>query len=277
MKVVTVVENINAKGRYPRDLQKYGDAENMYVLLYLRPCVVYDADGTPISISERSFFLQPLMEFPHSSWMENIKIYVILCDDEKQLPLEIATQVPFPLPEEYDLPLENYLLNEIPFWWTTLECMESKGRSDYFFGERDYVIFALNTFVSMMLQVCRIQTLARTKLSEPDCNTAALVTLRDRIYRFPARNWNIDEMCEAMNLSRPHLQRIYSDTFGCSCYQDVLLSRLQYADKLLTETNLSVCEIAQNCGFESDSTFIRAFKKHHGCTPTAFRRKGADA
>ncbi len=135
-----------------------------------------------------------------------------------------------------------------------------------------YAAEAAEHLMQVLLLQCRHLTLAKTKLSAPDCNTAALVTLREELYRTPERRWSIEQMCERVNLSRAHLHRVYSETFGCSCYRDVMESRLQYACRLLQSTECPICEIAQQCGFESDTSFIRAFKKQLHATPTAYRR-----
>ena len=37
----------------------------------------------------------------------------------------------------------------------------------------------------------------------------------------------------------------------------------------------SITEIAQMCGFEDALYFSRVFKKHYGCAPTKFARKGS--
>lgn len=52
--------------------------------------------------------------------------------------------------------------------------------------------------------------------------------------------------------------------------------RLQAACKLLIETDLSVTEIAQRCGFSSSSYFGAQFRQEYGCTPTRYRQKWQD-
>ena len=100
-----------------------------------------------------------------------------------------------------------------------------------------------------------------------------LKALRDDIYDDPMRSWSIDEMCAELGVSRTYFHRIYLAAFGVTCRQDVIESRLAYAEELLSETDLSVSAIAEQCGYESDSYFMRQFKQHRGYTPTDYRRK----
>lgn len=100
-----------------------------------------------------------------------------------------------------------------------------------------------------------------------------LCALRERIFSDPVNRWNIDEICSDMNISRTYFHRIYFSAFGVTCMQDVIDSRLAFAGDLLVNTDFSVSRIAEMCGYDSDSYFMRQFKKHLGCTPSEYRRK----
>lgn len=97
--------------------------------------------------------------------------------------------------------------------------------------------------------------------------------LREEIYDEPMQAWKVDSACKLLEISRTYFHRLYLSAFGVTFQQDVIESRLLYASELLRETDLSVNEIAEMCGYESDSYFMRQFKQHRGCTPTDYRRK----
>ncbi len=101
--------------------------------------------------------------------------------------------------------------------------------------------------------------------------------LREEIYDDPMRQWSVDELCTELDISRTYFHRLYLSAFGVTFLPDVIESRLVYAEELLSETELTVSEVAEQCGYDSDSYFMRQFKQHRGCTPTAFRRKAAAA
>lgn len=103
-----------------------------------------------------------------------------------------------------------------------------------------------------------------------------LKKLREKIYSEPVLRWNIDEICNRLNMSRTYFHRIYFSAFGVTCLQDVINSRLSFAEEILINSDLSVSEIAEKCGYESDSYFMRQFKKTIGCTPSEYRRRFSD-
>ncbi len=105
---------------------------------------------------------------------------------------------------------------------------------------------------------------------------AGLKEIRSEIYEDPMFGWTVDDMCRRLAVSRTYFHRIYQEAFGVTFRQDVIESRLNYAAELLLTTELSVSAIAEKCGYESDSYFMRQFKKHRGCTPSEFRNSGAE-
>ena len=102
---------------------------------------------------------------------------------------------------------------------------------------------------------------------------AKLKKLRDSIYDEPMNKWSVDEICDSLDISRTYFHRLYSEAFGVTCLQDVIESRLICAADMLKNTDHSVTEIAELCGYDSESYFMRQFKLHKGCTPSEYRRK----
>ncbi len=104
---------------------------------------------------------------------------------------------------------------------------------------------------------------------------AGLKEIRSEIYEDPMFNWTVDDMCRRLAVSRTYFHRIYQEAFGVTFRQDVIESRLNYAAELLLTTGLSVSAVAEKCGYESDSYFMRQFKQHRGCTPSEYRNAAA--
>ena len=100
-----------------------------------------------------------------------------------------------------------------------------------------------------------------------------LLKLRHNIYDDPVNSWSVDEMCDDMQISRTYFHRLYFAAFGVTFRQDVIESRLLRAADLLKNTDKSVAEIAVECGYDSESYFMRQFKKHKECTPSEYRRR----
>lgn len=96
--------------------------------------------------------------------------------------------------------------------------------------------------------------------------------LRALIYTVPESVSDIDKMSEDMGMSRSGFQHLYKKMFGVSVMTDVINGRLDKAKRLLSSTGMTISEIAQRCGYESEYNFMRQFKGRIGKTPTEYRR-----
>ncbi len=75
-----------------------------------------------------------------------------------------------------------------------------------------------------------------------------------------------------MGISATSLKNYFRAVYGQNISEYLKMKRIDEAKKLLTETNLSILEIANSVGFESQSKFTAMFHKALGLTPTEFRR-----
>lgn len=66
--------------------------------------------------------------------------------------------------------------------------------------------------------------------------------------------------------------RIFKQITALSPMDYVIYYRIEQACKLLSTTNLSILDIALECGFNDCSYFIRTFKKRKGMTPNHYRK-----
>ncbi len=68
-----------------------------------------------------------------------------------------------------------------------------------------------------------------------------------------------------------HLNRLMKSTAGMTLHQYILNTRLEKAKEFLLNTNMTVTEIAERCGFKNPYHFSNAFKSKTGLTPSLFR------
>lgn len=83
------------------------------------------------------------------------------------------------------------------------------------------------------------------------------------------------DLARLANLSERQLNRRFQETFRVSVHEFIIRTRVQAASDALLETNRSIAEIAQSCGFYDQSAFTRQFRKHVGEAPLAFRRRSS--
>lgn len=102
-----------------------------------------------------------------------------------------------------------------------------------------------------------------------------LVRLRSEIYLHPEKDWTVRRMAEMVFLSESRLHTMYKETFHVTCMNDVIMSRIQYAQNMLECTDKPVSDIALACGYHGNEHFCRQFKEKTGVTPGHYREEHA--
>ncbi len=85
-------------------------------------------------------------------------------------------------------------------------------------------------------------------------------------------NFQIEDMCRALHISRTKLYRKLKRYYGCSYTDLVCTYRMRKAAELLKTTANTISEVAYDTGFRDPSYFVKTFKKYHGVTPGRYRR-----
>jgi AraC-like DNA-binding protein len=82
-----------------------------------------------------------------------------------------------------------------------------------------------------------------------------------------------EDILKRIPMSRSTLNRNFSKAFGMTPMRYLNKLRLDHAAELLASSNLSISEIARQCGFEDSNYFTRAFRRKFGITPGQWRKK----
>ena len=88
-------------------------------------------------------------------------------------------------------------------------------------------------------------------------------------------NFNVDDICKNIGISRVQLYRKVKALLGCSITDYILNRRLKKARYLLTHEGYSISEITYMVGFASPNYFSTVFKAQYNYTPSEFKRKQA--
>lgn len=102
---------------------------------------------------------------------------------------------------------------------------------------------------------------------------AALAHLHAR----PNHPWTLDELARASSASRSSLAERFAARVGVSPMRYLTEWRMELAAQRLEETSDPVGAIAVDAGYESEAAFNRAFKRHTGEPPAAWRRRRIEA
>lgn len=78
-------------------------------------------------------------------------------------------------------------------------------------------------------------------------------------------------IADSLGRSSAHLGRLFKSTYGVSISACIMSVRIESAKQLLTATDKSVSEIAEEVGFANANYFYTCFKHETGITPSVYR------
>lgn len=88
----------------------------------------------------------------------------------------------------------------------------------------------------------------------------------------------LDDLAAMVHINKNYLVRQFKKRFGVTPISYLIKIRMDYAKKLLTESNLPIKAVATACGYNDPSFFNSYFKRIHHISPAAYRRsKQVDA
>jgi AraC-like DNA-binding protein len=87
----------------------------------------------------------------------------------------------------------------------------------------------------------------------------------------PAYPWTVDSLARECATSRSLLAARFKAMLGQPPMQYLACWRLQLAAEMLRDGALGIAAIAERAGYESEPAFNRAFKRHAGEPPAAWR------
>ena len=90
-----------------------------------------------------------------------------------------------------------------------------------------------------------------------------------------ARSVTLDELAEHVHQNKSYLIRCFKKETGLTPMAYLMRIRLVNSRLLLVQTDLSIAQIALQCGFEDPSYFTLRFRETYGVPPKAYRREMA--
>ena len=84
----------------------------------------------------------------------------------------------------------------------------------------------------------------------------------------------LEEIARRAASSRRQVQRAFSEAGGTTFRAYLLQVRMRRAAELLRNGDVPIKRIAAAVGYRQPAQFAKAFRRHNGITPAAFRRDG---
>lgn len=100
-----------------------------------------------------------------------------------------------------------------------------------------------------------------------------LSVLLDTIGARLERAWTVSEMAAVLGVSPSRLHTLFRDELGISPMAWLTARRLERVRGWLSETSMSIAEIAGRAGYSDQSALTRAFRSATSVTPGEYRRR----
>ncbi|MBQ2756656.1 MAG: AraC family transcriptional regulator [Oscillospiraceae bacterium] len=102
--------------------------------------------------------------------------------------------------------------------------------------------------------------------------TDVVSNLREIIDReYANADLSLEYLCETHRYNTKYISRRFREIVGISFSEYLFACRIRHACAMLSETNISVREIASLVGYRDSLYFSKAFKKRLGLTPVEYR------
>jgi len=137
------------------------------------------------------------------------------------------------------------------------------------------------TLVARLIDIIFVQAMRVWLENQPNPQSGWLSALRDPqigtalglLHREPQRAWSVQTLANEVAMSRSPFAAKFTALVGEPPLAYLTRWRMQLAAEFLLRERLTVSEVAGRIGYESEAAFSKAFKRHYGQSPLAYRRQ----
>lgn len=125
------------------------------------------------------------------------------------------------------------------------------------------------------IQALILQTLEKLFRLEKDSRTKKPIwvkRLREILHDEFSVKHSLRRLADELDIHPVHLSRDFSKHFYCNLGEYIRKIRIEKSLSLMPDKNLTLTEIAQECGFADQSHFVRCFKHIKGIKPSEYRK-----
>ena len=89
-----------------------------------------------------------------------------------------------------------------------------------------------------------------------------------------ASDLSLDDIARRVASSRRQLQRAYAEIGNTTFREHLTAVRMERAADMLRSRGPTVRDVAHRVGYRQPAQFAKAFRRHHGSSPSAYRARG---
>ena len=125
---------------------------------------------------------------------------------------------------------------------------------------------------ALFLEIVRAGTDGKRRPANAVMHPAVSRALRLLQTRY-RENWSLERLASESGISRARLAQLFRRQVGSSIHKALIKVRVEHAQILLKDSDLSISEIARDCGFATSQHFARIFRQSTGATAAEYRRE----
>lgn len=129
------------------------------------------------------------------------------------------------------------------------------------------IAVALTTYAAKKVKLVKVEIQPEEKVT----GSYRLKSTISFIHEHLEQNINLELLSGAIGMNPSYFCRLFQQEIGYSPYQYIIRQRVQKAKALLKNQDLSISDIALQCGFANHSHLDRHFLKLVGIAPKAYR------
>lgn len=229
----------------------YGSGDFLLIIFKTHAYVEYQSKTIPVQPNEAVLFVQNAPQVYGSSDLYINHWVHFECTENDPFFYDIQVNFGLPVPVASITAAENVL---------TMLAMENMSK--------DSEIKAEDLLIKLLL----LRTFG-TSQKDQTLHSELLRKLRSDIYATPSGNYSVSTLARKINVSGAYFQNIYKKEFNISIGEDIIQARILAAQYYLKNTDLSITEISDICGYKNKEHFIRQFHARIGTTASNYRKR----
>lgn len=269
VKELIALEYLDFAGKY-RD---YVEAHNFWELCYVvKGRITLFLEDTGMVLPEHHLLLiPPNRKHAFHSDSGNANRAFVICFDSFSPGLSPVSGSIFP-PDAQQLVCMERILEECSTTFRTNESGHLEVLPDPLFGGQQALLLQLEYLLISLVRRMSVEKNSGIVFFSDEHFYADLVAAIERFLRQNIhKKISLDEICSRFSYSKAFLCRIFKEQTGetlIACFNRL---KMEEAMRLLTQSTLSVTDIAGRLGYQDVKYFDSTFKKHTGFTPVAYR------
>jgi len=135
-------------------------------------------------------------------------------------------------------------------------------------------LYAQTAAQMLVVHLLRTYALDRVRIAERQngLTREQVKRVTEYVQAYLTRPLSLEELAGQIGFSPYHFARLFRQKLGESPHQFVLRQRVEHAQRLLKNMDLTLAQVAVESGFADQSHLTQTFKRYTGVTPKAFRR-----